>query len=101
MFCPDCGFEYFDDSTECRGCKIPLVQKLPQKGTASVKYKTITSNLRQDEISFIKSMLTARGIAFAVQGELFGTIRQVPSTIRLVVAENQYEEALALLKDFM
>ena len=64
-------------------------------------YKEITSNLRQDEISVIKSILDARGITYAIQGESFGTIRQVPSAIRLVIDERQYQEALALLKDFL
>ncbi len=64
-------------------------------------FKEITSNLRQDEISLIKSILDARGIVYAVQGESFGTIRQVPSTIRLMVEEDQYEDALVLLKDFL
>ena len=40
-------------------------------------------------------------IIYAVYGESFGTMRTVPSVIRLVVREDQYEEALALLKDFM
>ena len=63
--------------------------------------KEITSNLRQDEISLIKSILDARGINYAIQGESFGTIRQVPSAIRLLVAEEQRLEALELLKDFI
>ena len=64
-------------------------------------YREVTSNLRQDEISIIKSILDARGIDYAVQGESFGTLRQVPSAIKLVVIENQYEQTLELLKDFV
>ncbi len=66
-----------------------------------MKFKEVTSNLRQDEIAIIKSILEARGIAYAVQGETFGSIRQVPSAIRLVVQENQYTETLELLENFM
>lgn len=64
-------------------------------------YREVTSNLRQDEISLIKSILDARNIDYAVHGESFGTLRQVPSTIKLVVAEDQYEDTLDLLKDFL
>ena len=66
-----------------------------------MKYKEVTSNLRQDEIAIIKSILEARDIGYSVQGETFGSIRQVPSAIRLMVQENQYEDALELLQDFM
>ena len=66
-----------------------------------MSYREVTSNLRQDEISLIKSILDARGIQYAVQGESFGTLRQVPSAIRLVVDETQYQETLELLKDFL
>lgn len=64
-------------------------------------YKEVTSNLRQDEISIIKSILDARKINYAVQGETFGTLRQVPSAIRLMVDENQLQDAEELLKDFL
>ncbi len=66
-----------------------------------MKYKEVTSNLRQDEIAIIKSILEGSGIVHAMQGETFGSIRQVPGAIRLMVQENQYEDALILLKDFM
>ncbi len=66
-----------------------------------MRYKEVTSNLRQDEIAIIKSILEARDIVYSVQGETFGSIRQVPSAIRLMVQESQYEQALDLLADFM
>lgn len=102
MFCPDCRCEYREGFTECSDCKIPLVPKLPADDQQpSIKFKEVTSNLRQDEIAIIKSILEANGIVFAVQGEIFGSIRAVPSSIRLMVQESQYEDVLEILKDFM
>ncbi|WP_022666955.1 putative signal transducing protein [Desulfospira joergensenii] len=66
-----------------------------------MKYKEVTANLRQDEISIIKSILEARGIDYTIQGESFGTIRQVPSAIKLMVNEIQYQDSLELLSDFL
>ncbi len=102
MYCPKCGYEYQEGFSECADCKIPLkAGSLPEINPTSVKFKEVTSNLRQDEIGIIKSILDARGIVYSVQGETFGSMRSVPSAIRLVVQENQYSEALELLKDFM
>lgn len=102
MFCPKCRYEYQEGIIECSDCKIPLTSGLPlEKESAFIKYKEVTSNLRQDEIAIIKSILEARGIVYAIQGEAFGSIRQVPSTIRLVVQESQYDDVLELLADFM
>ncbi len=63
--------------------------------------KEVTFNLRQDEIAIIKSILKARNIVYSIQGETFGSIRQVPSAIRLMVQEDQYDQALELLQDFL
>ncbi|MCP3871952.1 MAG: DUF2007 domain-containing protein [Desulfobacteraceae bacterium] len=102
MFCPICKCEYREGFTECSDCKTQLVAEFPtDKKPVSIKYKEVTSNLRHDDIIVIKSILEANGIIFSVQGELFGAIRGVPSTIRLMVQESQYEDTLELLKDFM
>ena len=102
MFCPKCRYEYQEGITECPDCKLALIFELPmEEKSGFVRYKEVTSNLRQDEIAMIKSILEARGIVYAIQGEKFGSIRQVPSAIRLVVQESQYDDALDLLSDFM
>ncbi len=102
MYCPKCEYEYEDGVLECSECKIPLVSEMgSQEDASAIKYKEVTSNLRQDEIAIIKSILEARGIVYAVQGETFGSIRQVPSAIRLVVQESQYTDTLESLENFM
>ncbi len=102
MYCPKCEYDYEDGVVECSDCKIPLVSETVTQGDESfIKYKEVTSNLRQDEIAIIKSILEARGIVYAVQGETFGSIRQVPSAIRLVVQESQYADTIELLENFM
>jgi len=102
MFCPICKYEYREGFSECSDCKTQLVAVLPtDKKPVSIKYREVTSNLRHDDIIVIKSILKANDIIFSVQGELFGAIRGVPSTIRLMVQESQYEDTMKLLKDFM
>lgn len=76
-------------------------KKPANASTKSVQFKEVSSNLRLDEVALMKSILNSSGIVYAVYGESFGTIRAVPSVIRLVVREDQYEDALELLKDFM
>ncbi len=102
MHCPNCEYEYEDGIQKCPDCNVSLVSQMgSENDPGAIKYKEVTSNLRQDEIAIIKSILEARGIVYAIQGETFGSIRQVPSAIRLVVKENQYADILELLENFM
>jgi hypothetical protein len=102
MYCPKCGYQYNDGFYECSDCEVPLVPEPPSETKPHfTKYKEVASNLRRDQIIIIKSILEARGIVYFVQGESFGTICAVPSAIRLLVQESQYNEALKLLEDFI
>lgn len=102
MFCPKCGYEYKDGFTECSDCKIPLVKKaFAENIQENVEYKEVTSSLRQDEVSIIKSILNATEIKYVIHGESFGTMYNISGTNRLMVDKNEYENILELLKDFL
>lgn len=102
MFCPKCGYEYRDGYTECSDCKTPLVEKpLLENIIKNVDYKEVTSSLRQDEISIIKSILDATEINYVIHGESFGTMYNIAGTSRLMVDKDEYENAIELLKDFL
>ncbi|MBU1342699.1 MAG: DUF2007 domain-containing protein, partial [Proteobacteria bacterium] len=92
MFCPKCGCEYREGFTECSDCKIPLVVNLPiEKNQENVEFKEVTSTLRQDEISIIKSILDATEINYVIHGESFGTMYNISGTSRLMVEKEEYE----------
>jgi len=102
MYCPKCKYEYRDGFFECPDCKVPLVAMLlADEESKNVEYKEVASNLRQDQISIIKSILDANDIHYFIQGEAFGTIVKVPSAIRLIVQVNDYNTVKDLLIDFV
>ena len=102
MFCPKCGCEYREGFAACTDCKILLVEKPPiENSQENIEYKEVTSTLRQDEISIIKSILDSTEIKFVIHGESFGTMYNISGTSRLMVQKDEYENAVKLLKDFL
>ena len=102
MYCPKCRCEYRDGFTECWDCKISLVEELPAEETPkNLEFQEIASNLRQDEISIMKSILDANGVRYLIQGEIAGTNLKSSSLIKLVVLKEDYDLVLELLESFL
>ena len=68
-----------------------------QKG---IKYKELLSVHRPDKVAIVKSLLSGNNISFRVEGEHFTSIYPLGHPCRIMVDENQLDEAKQLLKDF-
>ncbi|MEM7050276.1 MAG: DUF2007 domain-containing protein [Acidobacteriota bacterium] len=67
MFCPNCGAEFRDEIDQCADCGVPLVAESPQGGGSDPVVLLRTPDTV--ELSVVKSLLQAEGIAHFVQGE--------------------------------
>ena len=107
MVCPECGAEYREGYLECADCSVPLVTELPSEdhGEPTVGiFRTADATL----LPVLKSVLTAAGIPFSVQGDEtsglfpFGPAGSGPDSRRLGavlwVPESRADEARALLE---
>lgn len=70
MFCPDCGAEYPPGRGECVNCGVDLVETPPRESDSkeqptAVVFRTADASL----LPVVKSLLTAAGIPFAIQGD--------------------------------
>lgn len=108
MFCPKCGAEYKRGIIKCADCDVPLVEKLPDKPThkkkekhrrPDIKYKELLITFNAGEVAFVKSVLDNADIDYYFQGELFQMVRPFADPARLMVREDQVEEAMKLLKE--
>lgn len=109
MFCPECGAEYRDGIVQCADCDVTLTPSPPEPAfpddepTVGV-FRSADASL----LPVIKSLLTAEGIPFSVQGDEasglfpFGAGGIMPDSIRMGavirVPESRAEEARALLE---
>ena len=83
----------------CPDCRAQLVKPVPTNSkTEFIDYKVVLSTLNPGDIAIIKSILDSGGITYFFQGENFTHWGWgIPS--RLMVKEDQAEEAKELLKD--
>ncbi len=109
MFCPECGAEYREGFAECADCSVPLTAEMPARAmpddepTVGV-FRTADATL----LPVLKSVLTAAGIPFSVQGDEssglfpFGPAQIMPDSNRMGavirVPKSVAEEAKALLE---
>jgi hypothetical protein len=102
MICPKCKAEYVRGITICADCDIPLVEHLPKKETCEKQdkdFREILIAVNAGEIAMVKSLLDDAGIDYYVKGGYFAVLRPFADPARLFVREDQYEEALDILKD--
>ncbi len=97
MICPKCKSEFVSGAAVCSDCGIPLVETIPEPEMYKMVEILRTFNL--SEIAFIKSILDDSEIEYNFLDENFNQIQQLAQPARLVVREDQAEEAKELLKD--
>ncbi len=104
-YCPKCKTEYEDRVEMCADCQVPLEKDLPKDSSEEtpqkpVKFTELFNTFNPADIVFVESLFNAYDIRYYVQGEQFGHIRPLAQVTRIMVDEEQYEEAKELLKDF-
>jgi hypothetical protein len=98
MFCPECRAEYIEGITECKDCKVPLVEALPPQ--QPYNFIEILSTFNLGDIAMIKSLLDSEEIAYYFIGENFNRLDQLVQPARLIVREDHVERAREVLGDF-
>ena len=70
MFCPECGAEYRVGFLECADCGVALTAQPPAE-TLEIDEPMVGAFRSADAaiLPVVKSLLTAEGIPFAVQGD--------------------------------
>ena len=100
MFCPHCRAEYRDGFRVCSDCGVDLVDALPPEPEPEfVNLKEVLATYNPADVAFLKSLLESEGIQYFFKGEHFLYMRPLADPVRLMVREDQVEEALELLKD--
>jgi len=108
MFCPKCKAEYRSGFTVCADCDVPLVDKLPEERKEKTrlkqthkdaKFEEVIITFNQGEIAFIKSLLDDVGIEYYFKGDYSNVVRPWADPVRLMVRDDQVEEAIKILKE--
>ena len=100
MFCPKCGAEYVDGITACADCREELVLELtPEKGNEYIDYVELITTYNHGDIAFIKSVFDTENITYFFDGEYFHQAGPLALPVRLLVDNNQVEEAKKLLSE--
>jgi hypothetical protein len=97
MFCPECRSEYVEGITTCTDCGIPLVERIEEP--EPYKFVEVLETFNLADVAFIKSILDDTDIEYEFLGENFNQIRQLVQPAKLVVREDQADEAREMLKD--
>ena len=100
MFCPTCRAEYREGFHVCADCNVDLVDELtPEPEPEFVNLKEVLATYNPADVAFLKSLLESEGIQYFFKGEHFMYMRPLADPVRLMVREDQVEDALELLKD--
>ena len=97
MYCPICRSEFREGFTRCEDCDQLLVEELPEL-PVKPGYVELANIFTEGEIAIIKSMLDDAGIDYYFHGEQAHRLAPLPFAARLMVREDEKEEAEALLK---
>ena len=102
MYCPRCRTKYPEGVTICDECGAKLVAELTEDDADLV---TVLETEDHIQLAVAKSLLEAEGIECETQGEAgqevfgLGPLPGVTGPVRLLVAPEDEEDALALLAD--
>ena len=100
MFCPKCRAEYRDGFHTCSDCNVELVDELqPLPEPEFVDFVEILATYNPADVVFLKSLLESEGIQYFFKGEHFMYMRPLADPVRLMVRQDQVEEAIELIKD--
>ena len=97
MICPICRSEYREGFTTCSDCNVPLVYELPPESEPDfVDFEEI---LTTNSPSLIQSILDAEDISYFFQGEYVSAYLYHAIPVRLMVRNDQVQEAVDIIKD--
>lgn len=100
MFCPKCRTEYRAGFHTCSDCHIELVDELPPEPEPEfINFVEILGTYNPADVVFLKSLLESEGIQYFFKGEHFMYMRPLADPVRLMVRQDQVEEAVELVKD--
>jgi hypothetical protein len=110
MYCPNCQAEYVAGVKMCPECGVPLVEEPPDETekeetdttpeTGFIEVYAIGNYTNsQSQIALIKSALDDAGIEYIIQGENFARTMPMVIPIRVMVHENQVDQAREILAD--
>lgn len=102
MFCPKCKSEYREGFKQCKECQVDLVAQLAEEEFEDDDVLIeMASNLQQNEIGVIRSILDAEKIKYTIFDESLGNLYPDPGANRLMVAKSDYQTVQELLKSFL
>ena len=96
MYCPSCRAEFREGFFRCEDCDADLVETLPEE-RVKPGYVELATVFTEGEIALIKANLDQAGIDYYFHGEQAHRLAPLPFGARLMVREDQKEEAEALL----
>lgn len=96
MYCPSCRAEFREGFFRCEDCDVALVETLPEE-KIEPGYVELATVFTEGEIALIKANLDQAGIDYYFHGEQAHRLAPLPFGARLMVREDQKEEAEALL----
>jgi len=108
MYCPNCQSEYVAGVKMCPECGAQLVDDLPDETeteetdtaqeTGFIEVYTISNYTNsQSQIALIKSAFEDSGITYIIQGENFTQMMPMIIPIRVMVREDQADQAREIL----
>ena len=108
IICPSCQSTIAIDKNEqrkklvrCPECDILVNLAVnPPEIIKDKNYVQILSSMNQGDLGIIKSMLDDGGIDYFVNGENFLSVDPLIQPARVVVREDQFDEAKEIIKDF-
>ena len=101
MFCPKCRVEFREGFRTCSDCNVDLVEELPpldEDKPEFVHFVEILATYNPADVAFLKSLLESEGIQYFFNGEHFMYMRPLADPVRLMVREDQVEDAIELVK---
>jgi hypothetical protein len=102
MFCPKCRAEYIEGFSTCADCNVDLVEDLPpleEEQPEFINYVELLATYNPADIVFLKSLLESEGIQYFFKGEHFMYMRPLADPVRLMVRQDQVDDAFDLVKD--
>ncbi|MBW2506266.1 MAG: DUF2007 domain-containing protein [Deltaproteobacteria bacterium] len=96
MYCPSCRAEFREGFFRCEDCDVALVETLPEE-RVKPGYVELATVFTEGEIALIKANLDQAGVDYYFHGEQAHRLAPLPFGARLMVREDQKEEAEALL----
>jgi len=72
LFCPVCGTEYIDGTTECSECQVQLIQRI-EADPAEIDYKDWVALQDLPGLAYaemVKEVLEARGIPCFIESDI-------------------------------